>query len=126
VHYLIGDPVECFSGGQLKQLFLSQWIANELHSCTHMPEETRKMMCCACEVSLHGTSITELDIIHQDLGRIVVVTGSGAPLVLDQKQSANMLVGSDPCIHEMRNAQTKTYGHCDFLLIPAVGFGNQL
>ncbi|KIM41758.1 hypothetical protein M413DRAFT_137569 [Hebeloma cylindrosporum] len=41
---LIGDLAECFSGGQLKQLFLSQWVANELRSRARMPDETRKTM----------------------------------------------------------------------------------
>ena len=48
---LIGDLAECFSGGQLKQLFLSQWVANELRSRARMPEETRKTMRWAREVS---------------------------------------------------------------------------
>ena len=47
---LIGDLAECFSGGQLKQLFLSQWVANELRSRARMPEETRKTMRWAREV----------------------------------------------------------------------------
>jgi importin subunit beta-1 len=50
---LIGDLAECFSGGQLKQLFLSQWVANELRSRARMPEETRKTMRWAREVSFH-------------------------------------------------------------------------
>jgi len=47
---LIGDLAECFSGGQLKQLFLSQQVANELRSRARMPEETRKTMRWAREV----------------------------------------------------------------------------
>ncbi|PPQ77891.1 hypothetical protein CVT25_015378 [Psilocybe cyanescens] len=41
---LIGDLAECFSNGQLKQLFLSNWIASELRSRNRMPDETKKTM----------------------------------------------------------------------------------
>jgi hypothetical protein len=51
---LIGDLAECFSGGQLKQLFLSQWVANELRSRARMPDETRKTMRWAREVSFRS------------------------------------------------------------------------
>ncbi|KDR78361.1 hypothetical protein GALMADRAFT_224738 [Galerina marginata CBS 339.88] len=41
---LIGDLAECFSNGQLKQLFLANWIAAELRSRGRMPDETKKTM----------------------------------------------------------------------------------
>ncbi|KAH9476952.1 Importin subunit beta-1 [Psilocybe cubensis] len=41
---LIGDLAECFSNGQLKQLFLSNWLASELRSRNRMPDETKKTM----------------------------------------------------------------------------------
>ncbi|KAF4611535.1 hypothetical protein D9613_003835 [Agrocybe pediades] len=41
---LIGDLAECFSNGQLKQLFLSNWIASELRSRSRMPDETKRTM----------------------------------------------------------------------------------
>jgi len=55
---LIGDLAECFSGGLLKQLFLSKWVANELRSRARMLEETRKTMRWAREVSLHFFAFT--------------------------------------------------------------------
>jgi len=48
---LIGDLAECFANGQLKQLFLANWIASELRSRSRMPDETKKTMRWAREVS---------------------------------------------------------------------------
>lgn len=49
---LIGDLAESFAGGQLKQLFLQPWLAAELRSRSRMPDETKKTMRWAREVSL--------------------------------------------------------------------------
>lgn len=49
---LIGDLAECFQNGQLKQLFLANWIASELRSRSRMPDETKKTMRWAREVRL--------------------------------------------------------------------------
>ncbi|KAF8889026.1 armadillo-type protein [Infundibulicybe gibba] len=41
---LLGDLADCFPGGQLKQLLLANWVANELRSKHRMPAETKKTM----------------------------------------------------------------------------------
>jgi len=48
---LIGDLADCFPNGQLKQLLLANWIASELRSRHRMPDETKKTMRWAREVS---------------------------------------------------------------------------
>lgn len=58
---LIGDLAECFSNGQLKQLFLSNWIASELRSRNRMPDETKKTMRWAREVRFWFCLFFEVD-----------------------------------------------------------------
>lgn len=49
---LLGDLADSFPAGQLKQLFLSNWVAQELRSKHRMPPETKKTMRWAREVRL--------------------------------------------------------------------------
>lgn len=49
---LIGDLADSFPAGQLKQLLLHNWIASELRSRHRMPDETKKTMRWAREVSV--------------------------------------------------------------------------
>ncbi|GLB44148.1 putative importin-beta N-terminal domain [Lyophyllum shimeji] len=41
---LLGDLADAFPNGQVKQLFLSPWVASELRSKHRMPPETKKTM----------------------------------------------------------------------------------
>jgi len=41
---LLGDLADCFPNGEIKQLLLANWVANELRSKHRMPAETRKTM----------------------------------------------------------------------------------
>ncbi|KAJ3505061.1 hypothetical protein NLJ89_g7615 [Agrocybe chaxingu] len=52
---LIGDLADCFPGGQLKQLFLVNWVAQELRSRQRMVEETKKTMRWAREAVKRAT-----------------------------------------------------------------------
>lgn len=41
---LLGDLADSFPNGEIKQLLLANWVANELRSKHRMPAETRKTM----------------------------------------------------------------------------------
>lgn len=41
---LLGDLADCFPNGEIKQLLLANWVANELRSKHRMPAETKKIM----------------------------------------------------------------------------------
>jgi hypothetical protein len=58
---LVGDLADSFPNGQLKQLLLQEWIANELRNRRGLSPETRKTMRWAKEVS------SLLDTIHTSL-----------------------------------------------------------
>lgn len=54
---LIGDLADAFPSGQLKPLFLAEWVASELRSRARMPAETKKTMRWAREVRCRSIKI---------------------------------------------------------------------
>ena len=54
---LIGDLADAFPSGQLKPLFLAEWVASELRSRARMPAETKKTMRWAREVRCRSKKI---------------------------------------------------------------------
>jgi len=52
---LLGDLADCFPNGQLKQLFLSEWVASELRTKRGMSQETKKTMRWAREMVKRAT-----------------------------------------------------------------------
>jgi len=52
---LIGDLADCFSGGEIKQLLLANWIAAEFRTRHRMPEETKKTLRWAREMVKRAT-----------------------------------------------------------------------
>jgi hypothetical protein len=47
---IIGDLADIFNSGQIRQLLLAEWLANELRSRARLPAETKKTLRWAREV----------------------------------------------------------------------------
>ena len=95
---VIGDLADCFPGGEIKELLLSEWIASELRSKARLPPDVKKNLRWARDVS--SVLYNSYSSAHRD-----VIRWSNAPLHKHwaAESSTFLFLSRPPYIHIMQS-----------------------